>query len=105
MMTFYDVETPRTEPSTRQVWPPLPKPGEAHKPRAEREPVTLDDVQIGDELSFIVEENHTRRPVERVGKVDRINTIRGRRAAVEIPTDRGRHVITYRTWAEKAPRR
>lgn len=103
------VATPSTTPVNHQVWPPLPKPAEAPKPapkpRDEREPVTLDEIQVGDELSFIAAGGWPQRVAERVGRVERVNEVRGRRVIASLATETGVYVLTPDLWDERAPRR
>ena len=96
--------TPSTTPTTRQVWPPT-----ADTPRGRWEqgaPVTLDEVQVGDTVTFWVEgRTLTDRPTVKVGKVVKITDSQGRRAVAWVATKRGRHVLTRKNWARSAPRR
>jgi hypothetical protein len=95
--------TPSTTPTERQVWPRLPKPGKSkvvRVPREQRTPVTLDEVAVGDTLSFLAEDRD-RRNIERVGEV--IGVRPGQVAHVQ--TDRGRFGLTRLNWERRAPRR
>lgn len=94
--------TPSTTPYTQQVWPRLPKPGKPaipDVPREQRTPVTLDEVKVGDVLSFLTEDQF--RMVEHVGEVIKVNA----GMVVLVQTERGRCVLTKRNWQRRAPRR
>lgn len=87
----------------RQVWPslrPAPAPKPAPVPREQRRPVALDEVGLGDTLSFLADDGMFR-VVERVGQVVKVNT----GVVVVVQTERGRCVLTKKNWERRAPRR
>lgn len=94
--------TPSTTPTTRQVWPPTSDTQYGrHRLRA---PVTLDEIRVGDVISFIGED-HAYRPMIREGEVIQINEVRGRRVLVQVQTRRGRCMLSRKNWQQRAPRR
>lgn len=90
-----------TTQGDHQVWPsqrPAPKP--APVPREQRQPVRLDEVNVGDTLSFLAEDGMFR-VVERVGEVVKVKP----GVVVDVQTERGRCVLTRKNWERRAPRR
>lgn len=95
--------TPSTTPTTRQVWPATPKPAKppiVQVPREDRTSVALDNVKVGDTLSFLSRDGVTGM-VERVGTVVQVEF----GAFVKVQTERGRCVLTRFNWEQRAPRR
>lgn len=93
--------TPSTTATTRQVWPPT---GDTLYGRYHlRTPVTLDEVQVGDTVSFLDEGRRYRTYCE--GEVIKIDELNGRRWAAHVQTRRGRCVLSRKNWKQRAPRR
>lgn len=94
--------TPSTTPTTRQVWPPTDDTpyGRYHL----RTPVALDELAVGDVVSFIGEDRRSR-PVIREGEVVEFGELNGRRRVAQVQTRRGRCMLSRKNWRQRAPRR
>jgi hypothetical protein len=106
MTSDNDEDIPRYGMVTDQVWPPLALPDDtpAVLARAEREPVTLDELRDGDEISFLAENVH-HDVVEHVGVVEDIRTWRGDRTHAVVATSHGRFNLGRGLWYLRVPLR